>query len=289
MKEQNSEDIKKHSAKLLLKTEANLGEGPVWLPTSNELIWVDINKGQVHSFNVNLKEDEILYQGEKISCVLPISEKEFLIADLNTLIKFNKETKESSPFLKIDFKGSNIRFNDGKIDPNGNLWIGTMDMDVLPNKGSLYRIDSRKNVSEVLKRITISNGLAWSIDAKIMYYIDTYENVVYAFDFNEKSEISNQRIAINIPKDLGAPDGMTIDKKGNLWVAMWGGAAVICWNPKTGQILEKNEVQAPHVTSCVFGGKDMDVLFITTAREGLSEKGLETYPLSGSLFYINID
>ncbi|MEC3907882.1 SMP-30/gluconolactonase/LRE family protein [Tamlana sp. 2201CG12-4] len=275
-------------AEVLLKSNASLGEGPLWLPYANELMWVDINKGKVHNLKLKSNQDAIVYHGDKTACVLPLSKNVYLIADTNKLIKYNKKTSAYSLYLEIDFKDSNVRFNDGKIDPNGTIWIGTMDMDATPNKGSLYRIDSKKNVSEVLQGVSISNGLAWALDGKTMYYIDTFENVVYAFDFNDKSEISNQRIAINVPKNIGAPDGMTIDNKGNLWVAMWGGSAVICWNPKSGQILYKIEVEAPHVTSCVFGGKDMDTLFITTAREGLSEKDLEAYPLSGSLFYIKL-
>jgi sugar lactone lactonase YvrE len=289
MKEQENENIKKNEAKLFLKVEADLGESPLWLPSSNELIWVDINKGQVHCLNVNSKKDKILYQGKKTTCVFPLSEIDFIIADTDNLIKFNKKTSTEQPFLKINFKDSNIRFNDGKIDPNGNLWIGTMDMNVTPNKGSLYRIDSEKNVSEELKEVTISNGLAWSLDAKTMYYIDTFESVVYAFDFNDKSELSNQRIIIKIPKEFGAPDGMTIDSVGNLWVAMWGGFSVICWNPNSGKLVERINVAAPNVTSCAFGGKYMNTLFITTAREGLSASELELYPNSGSVFQVETE
>lgn len=272
----------------LLKSKASLGEGPLWLPQTNELMWVDINKGEVHCFGLKNKIDDIVYHGVKTSCIVSVSENEFLIADTNKFVKCNKKTNTHSPYLEIDFKDSNIRFNDGKIDPNGNFWIGTMDMDASPNKGSLYRIDSNKNVTEVLPNITISNGLAWALDGKTMYYIDSYDHAVYAFDFNEKSEISNQRVAFEVAKELGTPDGMTIDSNGNLWIAMWGGSAVICWNPKSGQILDRIEVPAPHVTSCVFGGKEMNTLFITTAREGLSDKKTETYPLSGSLFYVKM-
>lgn len=275
-------------ATVLLKSKASLGEGPLWLPHTNELIWVDINKGEVHCFSLEQNQDEIVYHGAKTSCVVPVSKNEFLIADTNKLIKYNKETNTHNIYLEIDFKDFNIRFNDGKIDPNGNLWIGTMHTDASPYKGSLYRIGSNKKVTEVLQNITISNGLAWALDGKTMYYIDTYDYVVYAFDFNEKSEISNQRVAFEIAKELGAPDGMTIDTQGNLWIAMWGGFSVVCWNPKSGKILDRIDVPAPNVTSCIFGGDDMNKLFITTAREGLSVNKIETFPLSGNLFNIKM-
>ncbi len=275
-----------HYASLLYKTEAHLGEGPLWLVNTQELIWVDINKGEVHCLNTITNKDTILYRGEKVSCVISISDIAFLIADTNKIIKFNRASGESKTVLAIDFQNQNIRFNDGKVDPNGKFWLGTMDMHVVPHKGSLYQIDSTMHVSEMIQKVTISNGLAWSLDGKTMYYIDTYEQVVYAFDFNAKSEISNKRIIIKIPTSLGVPDGMTIDSKGNLWIAMWGGFSVVCYNPNTGKIRKKIKVDAPHVTSCTFGGAHLDTLFITTAREGLSQSELEKYPLSGSLFSV---
>ncbi len=284
--EMKNHRIIEKKASLWYKFNAELGEGPVWLNDSEELLWVDINKGQVHATNTNTKQDKIIYQGDKTSCIIPVSNKEFLISDTSKIIVLNTDTKKNSEYISLKFKIPNVRFNDGKADPNGNLWVGTMEMNVLPNKGSLYLIDSEKNVNESVKDVTISNGLEWSLDKKTMYYIDTVKNGVYAFDFNEKSEISNQRMAIAIPKYLGAPDGMTIDNQGNLWVAMWGGGSVICFNPKSGQILQKIEVDAPNVTSCIFGGKNMDTLFITTARDGLLEQELDKYPDSGSVFSV---
>ncbi|GAL82081.1 gluconolactonase [Algibacter lectus] len=275
-------------ANLLLDAKASLGEGPVYLSGSQELLWVDIHQGEVHCFQINKKEDYIIYKGNKPSCIIPLKNNEFLIADTNKLLKFDKASQEYQLFLNLDFKDDNIRFNDGKMDPYGNIWIGTMDINVTPKQGALYRIDNNKMCFKVLEGITISNGLAWSQDAKTMYYIDTYENVVFGFDFNSNCDISNQRIVIDIPKDKGAPDGMTIDSQGNLWIALWGGNAVICCDPKTGELKDKIEVDAPHVTSCTLGGEMEDVLFITTARDGLSSDDLIKYPLSGGLFFAKI-
>lgn len=286
--------MKKHkiiekTASLWFKSDANLGEGPVWMHDTEELLWVDIERGNVHATCTNTKQDKIIYQGSKPSCIIPVSNKEFLISDINKIILLNTVTERSSEYLSLEFKAPNIRFNDGKADVNGNLWVGTMEMNALPNKGSLYLIDSEKDIHESVKDITISNGLAWSLDSKTMYFIDTIKNGVDAFDFNENSQISNPRMAINIPIHLGLPDGMSIDNKGNLWIAMWGGASVICYNPESGQILEKIKVDAPNVTSCTFGGRDFDTLFITTASEGLSVLELEKYPNSGSIFAIQME
>ena len=276
-------------ALLWYNIKANLGEGPLWVTHSKELLWVDIKGGHVYAINAITRVNNVIYKGNKPSCIVQVSNHEFLIADGHKIVLLNLITKNYNEFASLKFNNLNIRFNDGKADPNSNLWIGTMDKNALHNQGSLYLINHKKKISEKLNNITISNGMTWSLDAKTMYYIDTFEAKVYAFDFNEKSEILNQRVIIDVPKELGMPDGMTIDNNGNLWIAMWGGFSVICWNPSSGKIIDKIEVEVPNVTCCVFGGENMDTLFITTARDGLSSAELEKYPTSGSVFYTKMN
>jgi sugar lactone lactonase YvrE len=139
----------------------------------------------------------------------------------------------------------------------------------------------------LLTGLRISNGLAWSPDYQTFYFIDTPSREVKAFDYDlETGAISNQRVAVVIPQELGFPDGMTSDMEGHLWIAMWGGAQVTRWDAKQGRLLEQIKVPAFNVTSCVFGGKDMNELYITTARKGMDEAGLKSYPLSGGLFRV---
>ena len=274
-----------HKASLLLKSEAKLGEGPVWLAPSKQLLWVDINGGKVHCFTPESGEDSVIYQGQKTGCVVPVASGGFLVADLHDLLLFQGDLPQQKLVAGVESSLVNNRFNDGKVDPCGRLWVGTMSMSVVPHAGTLYCIESDGLVKSKLKGTTISNGMAWSADGEIMYYIDTADGVVYAFDFDQSTgDISNQRTVVNIPSHMGAPDGMTIDVEGNLWVALWGGGCVTRWNPATGELLATVNVDAPHVTCCTFGGDNMDQLFITTAREGLSSEQMEQYPLSGSLF-----
>ena len=139
----------------------------------------------------------------------------------------------------------------------------------------------------MLSGVTISNGLAWSVDHKTFYYIDTPTREVKAFDYDlATGQIANPRVAIYVPESLGWPDGMTSDTDGNLWIAMWGGAQVTKWNPNTGKLLEQIPVPALHTSACVFGGKDMNELYVTSARKGMSEADLKKYPLSGGLFKV---
>ncbi len=275
-------------AQLIYDAKAELGEGPLWLPSTHELLWVDINKGEVHSLNTISLQDTIIYKGHRTSCVVMVSEEELMIADTDELILFNRMSNTSTLFLQLDFNVPNVRFNDGKVDPYGRLWIGTMEMNVRPNKGNLYRINENKEVALMISEVTISNGIAWSLDHKTMYYIDTVDQVVYAYDFNEQSEISNRRIVVRIPTEKGAPDGMTIDEQGNLWVAMWGGHAVLCFDPNTGLQLQEIKLTVPHITSCTFGGTHNKTLYITSARTDISEEKLKEYPSSGGLFSIDL-
>ncbi|HVN14595.1 MAG TPA: SMP-30/gluconolactonase/LRE family protein, partial [Anaerolineales bacterium] len=178
------------------------------------------------------------------------------------------------------------RFNDGKCDPAGRFLVGTMDNEEKEPSGSLYSFDG-KTMTRLLTNTRISNGLTWSPDYKTFYYIDTPTHLVQAFDYDLKSgQLANSHVEIRVPESLGWPDGMTSDMDGNLWIAMWGGAQVTKWNPNTGQLLEQIHIPAPHSSSCAFGGRDMNELYITSARKDLSADELAKYPHSGGVFRV---
>ncbi|HEX3007143.1 MAG TPA: SMP-30/gluconolactonase/LRE family protein, partial [Bacteroidales bacterium] len=177
------------------------------------------------------------------------------------------------------------RFNDGKCDPAGRFWVGSIGPRY---QASLYRITADGNCTKMLDSVSTSNGIVWTSDRKTMYYIDTSTGKVRAFDYDYTSgNISNPRVVIKFPAGMGAPDGMSIDSEGKLWIAHWGGACVGRWDPESGEMIAKVDVAAPHVTSCAFGGSNLDTLYITTARTGLSEEQLKKYPDSGKVFVAN--
>ena len=180
-----------------------------------------------------------------------------------------------------------LRFNDGKCDPAGRFWVGTFDLEQKPHAGTLYRLDPDGSLHVMLRGITNSNGIAWSLDKKLMYYIDTPTLTVQAFDYDHATgAIANPRVIIRIPEGAGFPDGMTIDAEGKLWVALWGGGAVHRYHPATGALLQAVAVPAPYTSSCAFGGPDLKTLYITTARGGLSPEQLEEFPESGNVFAV---
>ena len=140
-------------------------------------------------------------------------------------------------------------------------------------------------VEEKVAGVTVSNGIGWDRDAATLYYVDTPTFCVFAFDYDVATgAIARRRVAVRVPEPFGAPDGMTLDTEGMLWVAHWGGGRVCRWNPGTGACLSTVRVPAAQVTSCAFGGEHLDQLFITTARQGLSAPALSTQPLAGGLF-----
>ena len=268
-------------AELLLDAKATLGEGPAWDSKTQTLYWLDILEKRIYA------DTRILAQlDDLICCIAPRKNGNLLLGTRLGFADLNPDTVQLTVLAALDSELPTNRLNDGKCDPAGRLLAGTMDMNEKDPNGALYSFDG-KNSTRLLDKVTISNGLAWSVDHKTFYYIDTPTREVKAFDYDlATGQIANPRVAIHIPESLGWPDGMTSDTDGNLWIALWGGAQVTKWNPKTGKLLEQIPVPALQTSSCVFGGKDMNELYITSARKSMSETDLKKYPLSGGLFKV---
>ena len=273
------------TAELVLDARAALGEGAIWHPAEKKLYWVDIEAAELHIYNPATGKDKVLPTGEKPGTVVPIEGGGVLLAAQNSIYSMDTGTGELSLVTK-PLHDPLLRFNDGKADPSGRFWVGTMAYDTREGAAALYRMDKDKRFHQVADNVTISNGLVWSADRKTMYYIDSPTLAVQAFDYDDASgEISNGRVVIRVPEAVGgSPDGMAIDTEGMLWIALWGAAAVVRCNPATGETLQRVEVPALQVTSVAFGGENLDMLYITTARTGLSPEQLEKYPGSGGLF-----
>lgn len=271
-------------AELLIDSKAALGEGPAWDAKTQTLYWVDILAKRVHAWKDG--RDDFLQLDEFVGCVAPRRDAG-LIAALHASFWILGGIADQRALIAPVSEPAANRFNDGKCDPAGRFLAGTMDMNEKSPSGNLYSLEAGKSPRKLLDGIRISNGLAWSPDYKIFYYIDTPTRQVRAFDYDlDTGNISNPRIAVEIPASLGWPDGMTSDMEGRLWIALWGGSRVSKWDPATGRKEAEVAIPAPHVTSCVFGGARRDLLYITTARVGLDESALAQYPLSGGLFQI---
>jgi len=274
---------------LVIDAKATLGEGAIWDYKNNRILWIDIEECSLNIFYPNEKENRKIKLNQKIGTVVPVEifENVVLIALEDGIYYLVLASEHVYKMIDLESKIKNNRFNDGKCDPAGRFWVGSMDMNLSEGKGSLYCIDTNLSVKKNISGVTISNGIAWSVDSTMMYYIDTPTRAVAEYRYNiETASIKYSRIAIEIEKELGYPDGMTIDSEGKLWIAMWGGGYVTRWDPETGKLLEKIELPALNVTSCAFGGKNLDTLYITSAIEGVSEENRNKYPFNGGLFSV---
>ncbi len=277
-------------AELFIQSGNMLGEGPVWDDTKKELLWVDIERKMLCFYNLNNGDVCEFEMDSRIGAAVPIDNSDdYLLALQSGLKIFNRKKGGFQLIAKPEENIPNNRFNDGKCDPAGRFWIGSMDLGVKKGAGNLYCLDSDLKLNHKLNDLTISNGLAWSSDLQKMYFIDTSTYSVTQFDYDLKtSAISNPLTVVQVPEKHGAPDGMCIDSEGMLWIAHWGGGNVSRWNPANGELLQKVDVPAPHVTSCCFGGEKLDTLYITTAKTGLTETQLKEFPFSGSVFQVKL-
>jgi len=278
-------------AQLLYDAAATLGEGAFWNHEQQAFWWVDIENGKLNIFDPEPGENKSFDMGQRIGTVVPASDGTAIVALEDGIYSYNFVTGELVFRSRPDNHTGSIRFNDGKCDPAGRLWAGTMGMGGnIRGKAFLYRFDHDFSAHTMLDSITISNGICWSADKKKMYYIDTPTRQVSEYDYdNASGEITFSRVAVEIPRGMGGPDGMCIDAQGKLWVAHYGGGAVCCYDPTSGELLHKVIVPAPNVTSCAFGGKDLKTLYITTAAQGMNQEAREKYPEAGGLFYIELD
>ncbi len=264
---------------LLVDARATLGEGPVWDSHVQTLYWIDILNKRIYSGSDVLTELDDL-----IGCIAPRKNGGRVLTQRFSFASIEADSVKLTSLSMLKDEPSNNRFNDGKCDPCGRFLAGTMDMGEKDPNGSLYSFDG-KSITKLLSHMTISNGMTWSPDYKTFYYIDTPTREVKAFDYDlETGAVANPRSAVCLSESLGWPDGMTSDMQGNLWIAMWGGAQVTKWDPNTGQLLEQIPVPAKNVSSCIFGGKNLNELYITSARKDLDEATLKQYPLTGGLF-----
>lgn len=263
-----------------------LGEGPNSFGVENEIInWVDVTGKKVRFRNMLTSEISEYETSEDVSFAIPrIGGGEIIgvvsgpfLRDLDGTLH-HLPTREDADGFK-SFK--KIRWNDAKVSPFGDLFLGTMAYDAEVNAAAFYQLRSDgKHLRHLFGDVTCSNGMAWSTDGRLMYYIDTQLNRVDMFDV-EQREISNRRTHVTFTEDMGLADGMAVDALGNLWIAFWGGSRIRCVDGNTGEILDEILCPAPLITSCVFGGKDLDQLVITSASQSTD---LSDFPQAGMVF-----
>ena len=264
---------------------ALVGEGPIWDSDKQVLWWIDVLGGELYAFDPANGSNRTWNTGRHIGTVVPWTETHVLLALRDGIGSLELETGRITVHNDPEANLPANRFNDGKCDPAGRLWAGTMAYDNPTDQGSLYRVDTDFNVTKILGGIGISNGIVWSADQSTMYYIDSMSYKVRTWNFDpESGDISGEQTLLEVEPGFGLPDGMTIDEEGHLWVAFYGGGKVCRVHAQSGAILDTIDLPARNITACAFGDDDLGTLYITSAAQQMSNDELAGAPMSGNLF-----
>lgn len=244
-------------AEVLIDVRAALGEGPRWDAPRRRLLWVDIEGKALHVWDG--ATDRAVEVGARVGAAAPTADASVLLAlaDRLALLDGAGNLSDLAPIPH----GADFRLNDGVCDDRGRLWVGSMRLDEAPDEAALYRYDGNELVT-VLTGVSLSNGIGWSPDRTLMYYVDSPTQRIDVFDYD--GEVSNRRTFVTVDAADGTPDGLAVDDEGGVWLSLWGGSSVRRYDP-AGRLDATVEVAAERVTASCFGGADGRTMFITTA------------------------
>jgi sugar lactone lactonase YvrE len=267
-----------------------LTEGPRWHAETGQLLWVDILATSFHRARLDadglLVDQQTITLDRHVGAVAPATSGGWVLAAGTGYLHVD-ELGEVHELAQPEAGRTDVRMNDGACDALGRFWAGTMAYDETPGAGALHRLELDGNCTTVLTELTISNGIGWSPHGTTMYLSDSGTAQVDAFDFDPPSgNITQRRTIITIDEPDIAPDGLTVDDDGGIWVALWNGGAIRRYAPD-GTLLIEVPFPVDRPTSCAFGGPDRSTLYVTTARHGLDHDTLTHQPDAGHVFRIN--
>ncbi len=277
--------IKTSTPKILWKLKSKLGEGTLWVKDHNSIYFVDIKKKTINSLNIKKNKKKIYRVNKEIGFLAHIKNNIFVLGLQGEIRIQNLKTKKIFKTIPIESKIKLNRINDGKTDTAGNLWFGTMDnLERKLERGSLYKLDKNLKLTSVDKKYRITNGPAF-LNQFNFYHTDSSKKKIYKIKIDSKNNIINKKVFKKfLPKD-GSPDGMTLDRNKNLWVAHYGGACISVFNQKA-KLIHRVNFPAKNITNCMFGGQNNNELFVTTATKGMNSAELRKFRYSGSLFSV---
>jgi len=268
----------------VLDAHAAVGEGPVWDERTNRLFWVDIMGHKLHVYDPASDHDAVVEIGQPVGAAGLREQGGMVLALRDGFALLDADLGDLRWVARVEDDTPTSRMNDGKVDPAGRFWAGTMPFAPGEPVGALYRLDPDFRVTRVVGDIKLSNGLDWSLDNKQMYYIDSLSQQIDSFDFDVRSgSVGARRTVIAIDPAEGLPDGMTLDAEGGIWVALHGSGTVRRYLPD-GTVDRIVQLPVRMVTCPAFGGPDYADLYITTMNYGMTEDALRAQPLAGALF-----
>lgn len=269
---------------VILNKHLYLGEGPLWDERTGVLRWVDILEGNLHEYDAT--GTSWISTGSAIGTIGLTQGRRLVAAVREGFVMLDPENGERELIVEVEADDPARRMNDGKPDPWGNFYAGTMVDDGSTPDGILWRLDPQGGLSAVETGLSCPNGLAWSGDNRTFYYIDSPTKEIWRYDVDPDSTLPTHRsVLCTLPSSIdGLPDGMTIDSEDHLWVAVFGAGCVLRLNPQ-GEIVRRIDFPAAQTTCPTFGGPDLRTLFVTSACENMDEPG----EYDGSLFSVDVD
>ena len=268
-----------HLEKPLIQCVNVLGECPLWDPMRNKLYWIDIDLGLLYEYDPNSADRKVHEIGQKLGSIALTQTDQLLLATELGFAFYRPGDPILKNFLEVIPKETGEMFNDGKVSPKGEFWVGSKGP---RGSAKLYRLNHDLTVDLVIDGISISNGIGWSLDGRYFFHTDSWDHSIYRYTLQGK-ELTMKEVFYTPPQ--GTPDGLTIDADGNLWVAIWDGGRVVQLSP-AGEELAQILLPVSRPTSVTFGGTDLNTLFITSASVDLSENEKSAQPFAGALFSI---
>ena len=266
-----------------------LGESPHFDPKTRTLYWVDIYGKAIFRYPLHHTKITQFNLPEMVGHVIPTSAETALISMPSGIYTYQFSNQHLSRISELEPHFPNNRPNDGKCDPQGRLWVGTIDFNFEAGASSLYRLEPNGVLTQVLSGLTLANGLAWDTTENLFYFIDSTKQCVQKFDYHPKNgEITHRRIAFSCDQVEGLPDGMCIDPEGMLWIAFFDGGQVCRFHPNTGKVIQTIKLPTPYPTSCTWGETGKNQLFITSSSHLLTPKEKEKDTQSGLTFIAEI-
>jgi sugar lactone lactonase YvrE len=259
---------------------SELAEGPIWNSKTNCVTWTDITQKIFHRADIDTGETQSFPAPSMVGAIAHSRAGDYVAATQEGFaqVSIDGEFSELHSFLDSD-----MRMNDGKVDPAGRFWAGSLALSFEKDRGSLYVLEKDGSYSKVIDNVTLSNGMGWSPDAKYFYYIDSIPGVLKRFEYDvENAHISNPKNLITFETSQGIPDGMSVTADGKIVVALWDGGRLEVYEP-SGKKISEIKLGVSRPTSCTFGGEDGKVLIVTTASQGID---LATEPLAGKILAV---
>lgn len=259
---------------------SDLGEGPIWTPETNSVTWTDITQNTFHTANIDTGKTESFGVPSMIGAIAQTKDGHYITATQKGFARISVDGQYSPlhSFLQDD-----MRMNDGKVDPAGRFWAGSMALSFEKDRGSLYVLETDNSYQKVLGNITLSNGMGWSPDAQYFYYIDSIPGVLKRFEYDlDNGKISNPKNLITFAAASGVPDGMSVSSDGKIVVALWDGERIEIYEP-TGAKVSEIKLGVSRPTCCTFAGPNQDILIVSTASQGIDRAD---EPLAGKILAV---